>query len=149
MLDEIEFIADVKNGQVIPPDYVIPFLDKHEQVYVRYERIKNKITAKQRRTYFGWDIPQIIQHFKNTYGEIWSKDDVHLYHIQHVMKVKFTTKKVFGKTVVVFEDVHVSKMTSLEFSRFRDLYVHHWAELGLEIKDPIDKLSEHELFRTD
>lgn len=147
-MNSVEFIADVTpDGKIVHPDYVLQWLEKREEVYVKISVVTKKISDLQRALYFGWDIPQILQFETNRTGEYGTKDDVHLFHVQHILKPKFHSKTVFGKTVIVFEDNSVSKMSSFEFIEFRKKYVLHWAEKGLEIQDPPDKFKNHPLFK--
>jgi hypothetical protein len=144
---DLEFYAEVKEGKIIYPSYVLPWLDKREDVHAILKSVKNKVSSKQIALYFGWDIPHIITWLKETQGEDQTKETVHLYHIQHVMRTKFTTKTFNGKTIIIFEDAGISKMSTIEFGMFRETYIRYWALKSCEIPDPPEKLKDYDIFK--
>lgn len=138
-MDKVACICPVSpEGKLILPDYIAKWLVGKEFVFLDLEKYFEKISKDQRALYFGWDIPQIIHHEKERTGITYTRDDVHLYHCQEVIKSRFTTKRIMGKTVVTFSDPGISDMNTKEFSLFREKYILHWAEKGLAIIDPPD-----------
>lgn len=97
----------------------------------------------QLKTYFGWDIPQIIKFIFDKDGNKWTKDEVHDYHYKNVVESK--RKILLGEMVQLGENKRVSEMSKAEFHKFRQDYVEHWRLKGLEIKNP--PIKDHEIFR--
>jgi len=145
-MDRVSCICKIgPDGKPIYPDYISKWLSEQEFIFLDFEKYFEKISKDQRALYFGWDIPQIINYEKERTGITYTRDDVHVYHCQEVIKSKFTTKKIFNKTVLTFDDPGISDMTTKEFTLFREKYILYWAERGLAIIDPPDK-NNHPMF---
>lgn len=140
---ELEFLGDVMEDgklQWYKPQFVHgalrQFADKQVEVTVRL--VRKKRSNAQNRWYWGIAISQcILPHIKNSTGEIQTKENIHAFHLSQILEVKSKTHTVLGKTVMIFEYVSTSTMTTIEFNNFKELIQAFWAQRGCVIPDPV------------
>lgn len=141
----MEFLGDITtHGELQWFQYqlvekaLLPWAGK--QVKVTVELHTKSRSQGQNRWYWGIAIAQcIIPFIKQSQGETVTKDEVHAFHLAELMKVKFHTKSIMGRSVMIFEDVSTKNMSTVEFIQFKELVQKYWAEKGLDIPDPIEQ----------
>jgi hypothetical protein len=85
-----------------------------KRVYITIERVKNTRSHRQNRYYWGCVIQEQIDCFKERWGEVWDKDEVHTWNknnIWHTVLINEATGEVIHrpgssktKTVGEFEE---------------------------------------------
>ena len=107
-----------------------------ESVQVIISAEKKTRSHKQNRWYWGIAIPTIIAGIKEQTGEKHTKEEIHKFNLQEVCKVKFRTRTIMGKTVMIFDDISTSKMNTEEFNDFKDELQMYWAQRDIIVPDP-------------
>lgn len=117
-----------------------------EEIIISLKKNKKLKSAAQVRWYFGIAISlHIIPFLKEATGEHYTKSEIHHYHLSEIVKPKFSTKEINGKTIVMMEDISVKTMTTVQFNNFKERVQLFWATKGLDIPDPINQnfINEH------
>jgi hypothetical protein len=113
------------------------FIDKDLSIEISIH--KPKRSERQNRWYWGIAIRQCILPFiKETTGETFEPEEIHAFHLKEIINVKFKTRTILGKTVMIFDDVSTSSMNTKQFAEFKDKIQQHWAEKGCVIPDPVN-----------
>jgi len=86
------------------------------------------------RGYWKVVIGSIIE-FKLSQGEIWSKDEAHIYNLQVVWGAKPTIKELEGQTVITLDDPTTTTMSAETFGQFVDQVYVHWSHKNCFIPD--------------
>lgn len=107
-----------------------------EEVIVTITPYKKNRSHAQNRWYWGVAVQSIIEGIKEQTGENYTKEEIHKFNLQEVCKVKFNTRTILGKTVMIFEDVSTSKMNTEEFNIFKTELQMYWSERDIVIPDP-------------
>ena len=108
-------------------------------VTVKLSRHRPKRTLRQNNWYWGVACPIIKSFLKETWGETLSKEDVHLYNLNHVLKPTTEILIVMGKQVVGYNMKRPSEMNTLEFCEFKITLQAYWANAGCVVPDPNQK----------
>lgn len=96
---------------------------------------KNKRSIQQNRWYWGVAIPIIIDGIKEQTGEKYTKEDIHEFILNNVIKPRVVTKEVLGETIIVHKVKRTSDMTTDEFSDFKEKLQKFWAERHIDVPD--------------
>jgi len=107
-----------------------------DEVQVTITAEKKTRSQKQNRWYWGIAIPTIITGVKEQTGENYTKEEIHKFNLQEVCKVKFRTRTIMGKTVMIFDDISTSKMNTQEFNNFKDELQMYWSQRDIIVPDP-------------
>jgi hypothetical protein len=110
------------------------FYDKDVIITIKPYR-KSRSNA-QNRWYWGVAIMAIIPQLKEQTGEVYTKEEIHRYHLEEVIGVDHRIRNILGKTVIIFDDISTSKMSTKEFGEFKDTIQAYWAERDIIIPDP-------------
>jgi hypothetical protein len=139
-MKDIMFKGKYSNGKVsfYADEWVNAQLKALEgkDVYCAVKEHKPKRSIKQNNWYFGVAIPMIQAFLMDTQGEKYSKDDVHQYHMNTVIKPEMEQKAIFDKVCIIYKIKRTSEMTTVEFNEFVDDIQMYWAEMDLVIPDP-------------
>jgi hypothetical protein len=139
-MDEFYLKAKMVNGNLI--------INNHDQVrstlsqldgkdlIVHVQIFNNKASNKQIRWYWGVAIQKIIQEHKKKTGEFISKEEVHAFNIQEIVKPRLTHREIMGKTVIEIDNFSLSGMSKTEFSNFKNRLQEYWAKRDVDIPDP-------------
>lgn len=125
---------EIFNQHLIKP---ILIAMENKEVEIEIKPYRKSRTAAQNRWYWGVAIQRtVIPQLKNLTGEDFSKEEIHRLHLEEILKCKFTTRTILGKTVVIFEDKSTKDMSTVEFNTFKDGIQKYWASKGIDIPDP-------------
>ena len=108
-------------------------------VTLKISKHRPKRTLRQNNWYWGVACPIIAAFLKEAWGEELSKEDVHLYNLNHVTKPKVEMITVMGKQVVGYNQKRPSEMDTVEFNEFKLTLQAYWANAGCIIPDPNQK----------
>ena len=140
MENEFTFYGTLKEGRVIfkDPEYVKyrtrEWTEENSVITIKKHRPKR--SSKQNSWYWGVCIPVVIAFLKESWGEQLGKGEVHLYHLNHIIKPEVEMVIVMGKQTVGYVQKRPSEMNTVEFNGFKDEIQRYWAENGCVIPDP-------------
>jgi len=135
------FIGTIdQNGQIVIKnhDWVKNLLLKKEgkEIQVQIKDADTRRSAAQNRWYWGVAIKTIQEELIRLEGLDYSKEDIHHYILNNVLKTKFRTKTVMGVLVTYSETRSTSAMSTKEFNNFKFELQVHFDRKGIIIPDP-------------
>lgn len=124
----------IKNEELMAP-YFLP--KKGQELEIKVGKAYKRRSNSQNRWYWGVAIRTVIEHFKEREGKDYHPEDIHAYILDQVVKVRFKTKEVMGKTITYVESKSTSSMNTKEFNIFKfELQVYFAQNYGIDIPDP-------------
>jgi len=93
--------------------------------------------------YYGIVIPMVKSHLKEQKGEVFTTDQIHLFHMYRVLGEEPVTTVIDGVEVTTFNRPHVKDMTTKEFTEMVEVVRNYWSERGLDIPDPKSKTNNN------
>ena len=139
-MKNLMFKGKYSNGKIqfYSHDYVSRQLEQLEgkDVYCSVQEKQPKRSIKQNNWYFGVAVPMIQNFLLETQGEKYSKDDVHQYHLNTVVKPVIEMKAIFDKPCTIYHIKRTSDMSTVEFMEFKEKVQMYWAAFDLFIPDP-------------
>lgn len=108
-------------------------------VTVKLSKHRPKRSLRQNNWYWGVACVLIREFLKEHWGENLTKEDVHIYNLNHVLKPKTEILTVMGKQVVGYNQKRPSEMSTVEFNEFKLEIQAYWANAGAVIPDPNQK----------
>lgn len=139
-MKELIFRGKYSNGKIqfYADDWVNDQLKQYdgEDVYCTVKRNKPTRSLRQNNWYYGVCVPYVQHFILETQGEKYSKDDVHQYHLNHVVKPEIEIKPIFGTPCTVYKIQRTSEMSTVEFMEFKEKVQAYWATMDLFIPDP-------------
>jgi hypothetical protein len=139
-MKDIMFKGKYSNGRVqfYADEWVSKNLHELEgkDVYCNVKEFKPKRSIRQNNWYFGVAIPIIQAFLLDTQGEKYTKDDVHQYHMNTVIKPEMEQKPIFDKVCIIYKIKRTSEMSTVEFMEFVDEIQMYWAQFDLIVPDP-------------
>jgi hypothetical protein len=124
---------------LLSPDLFRVFLGNKANEVIDVEFTVNKIprTLAQNRYIWGVVYPTIQRHLRETTGENFTPEEIHMFNLQKIQKVHLEYRSIAGEDVMVIEDTKSSKMSVEEFSSMIENIILFCAETwGLEIPAP-------------
>ena len=124
---------------LISPDLFKVFLGNKADQVVDVEFTVNKIPRTLAQNRYLWRVvyPTIQRHLRETNGENFTPEELHMFNLQKIQKVELELKTIAGEEVMVIEDTKSSKMSIEEFSDMIENIIRFCAEQwGLEIPPP-------------
>jgi len=107
-----------------------------QDIVISLSKEEKRRSNKQNDWYWGVAIPLIIQEIQNNTGEKYSKDDIHDWNMARAVKLQPIIKEMFDETIVVYKQKKTSRMSTKEFSDFKEIIQKYWAEREIYISDP-------------
>lgn len=104
---------------------------------VSFKELEYQRSAAQNRWLWGVAYITIAAWFKETQGEVITKDEIHAHTLQNILDYRVETKEVFGTEVIVVHGKSTSALTTKQFSVLKEKLQKYWGEKGCEIADPI------------
>lgn len=112
------------------------YVDK--KLLVTFKPLEYQRSSSQNRWMWGVAYVTIVAWYKETQGESITKEDVHEYVLQHVLRHGVQEKDILGKlTIVPGQKKRTSGLTVGEFQEFKEKLQAHFAERGCDIPDPV------------
>ena len=94
------------------------------------------VTSRQFvKWYKGILLPYLAEASTRLLGEPLTRDEVDLVNKQHAAGLGFKTVIHGHKTIIVFEDLHISQMSRLKKNNFMQRVTQYWAEKGIVIPE--------------
>jgi hypothetical protein len=121
-----------------PPEYWRNHFKKYaaKEVVVSVEEYISKRSLAQLRYYWGCAVICVVNHHKETTGEVISKDKVHLFNKSVVWGKEPKVVTVMGKVLIDFQDVSLADMPKKEFEVKMEALRKFYAEIGCIIPLP-------------
>lgn len=140
-MSELTYKAKVENGELkfYAEDYVSNALKQFfndKEVYITIKKYTQKRSIKQNNWYYGIAIPMVQNFLLETQGEKYSKDDIHQYHLNTVVKPAIEVKPIFGTPCTIYKIQRTSEMNTVEFMDFKEKVQRFWEQFDLHIPDP-------------
>jgi hypothetical protein len=137
----MKFKGTIRNGrpEIFNHDLIKNMLVGFEgkEVEIDIKPITKSRSNQQNRWYWGVAIQScIIPQLQEQTGEVHTKEEIHQFHLTEILKCKFSSRTILGKTVIIFDDVSTKDMSTTEFNNFKDKVQHYWAERDIYIPDP-------------
>lgn len=138
-MDVFEGTID-ENGQIVINNHhwVKDLLLKKEgkEIQIQIKDADKRRSALQNRWYWGVAIKTVQEELIRLEGLDYSKEDIHHYILDNVVKTKFRTKTVMGVLITYSETRSTSAMSTKEFNNFKFELIVHFDRKGIAIPEP-------------
>lgn len=136
------FIGTIDNqGLIVIKDHHLVkdllLQDEGKELQIQIKKAVKRRSAAQNRWYWGVAIKTVINCLKETQGEEYAPEDIHQYILSEVVKIRFKTKEVMGKTITYIESKSTSAMSTKEFETFKFELQVFFSRKDIDIPDPI------------
>lgn len=134
-MGHLTFKANVINN-ILSINIELPEEYNNQQVEIEIIKGKKKRSINQNNWYYGIALPIIIQAIEETTGELYTKEDLHEFHLEKVLEATKVVKETLGETIITYTHKRTSDMTTVEFMNFKNKIQVYWAERGINVPDP-------------
>jgi hypothetical protein len=139
-MESVKLKARISNGELRFSDILTAkqrlSMLEDQMVNVVISKRAAKRSVQQNNWYYGVAIVHIINMIYERTGELYSKEDIHDWHMSKVIRPKIVTKQMMGQQFVAYKAKKTSEMTTVEFNQFKEEIQKYWAERDIIIPDP-------------
>lgn len=137
-MGKIIFNGDVRDN-MLSLNLYLPDELNNQNVIIEVRKANKQRSNNQNNWYFGIALPLIIQSIVETTGEVYTKEDLHEFHLEKVVEAHKVIKETLGETIITYTHKRTSDMTTVEFMEFKEKIQVYWAERGINVPDPNQK----------